>query len=181
MRRVGQRVVQRVPMERFVGVDDVGLALDALDAISTPSASCLATNVNGAPPRSRKRDDDAALAGLVLPGDGQCDPLRGSPGECDRRNRHRRSQLRRQASRASISDAIASRILCARTKAVLCWQSRSRESWKALMPFAALTMMQIAASRSVKSFCGWGRSCRLVTRILLAAVRALEATARGDP
>ena len=35
------------------------------------------------------------------------------------------------------------------TNAVLCWQFRSRESWRAEIPLTELTKMQIAASRSV--------------------------------
>jgi hypothetical protein len=44
-----------------------------------------------------------------------------------------------------ISEAIASRILCARTNAVLYWQSRSRESAKADLPLTSFTKMAIAA------------------------------------
>ena len=44
----------------------------------------------------------------------------------------------------AISASSASRSLCASTKAVLYWQSRSRESWQAEMPLTAFTKMQIA-------------------------------------
>jgi hypothetical protein len=52
--------------------------------------------------------------------------------------------------------------LWASTKAVLYWHDRSRESWSAETPLAALTKMHTAASRSTKAIL---REAKMVPKV----------------
>ena len=109
----------------------------------TPSAFLGDHGVRVRPPRSRATMTDWRLAGTVQATVRavRLDVLTlGVAAEIGAVDLHSAGQ-----AAASGSAPIASRSLWARTKAVLYWTSRSRPSWRALMPFTAFTKMAMAA------------------------------------
>jgi hypothetical protein len=90
-------------------------------------------------------DDDATLAGLVL-GKVAVAPILFAvlgtdvAAEIGAVHFHRAGH-----GTSAVSAATASRSLCAITKAVRYWTFRSRESWRALCPFAPLAKIAMAS------------------------------------
>ena len=120
--------------------------LDALQRSCEPPRLRLSNTKGSVSPLPLAHDDhDLALAGLVL-GKAAIDAVflvvRGLDVAAEVRAVD--LDLARDGAVVGYRRAMASRILCASTKAVLYWQSRSRLSCRALWPFAPFTKIAMA-------------------------------------